>query len=254
MSVWGEKLFRFWKRVRRGLTRGLDAMYAGRVLRPESGPMRNTGIILSHGAPPPEQLTLLVLGNGRGGTSMASGVLHHLGVFMGDDCTVPSYEDQRLTRCIMHFNARGARTVIDDYTQRHDRWGYKHPQALNFIRRRIGWFRNPRLVIIMKDVASIAVRHHLILEHDAVRVMDRMLGLYRTMIRFANRSRIPALIVSYEKAMIDPRTFIQALCEFAGLSPSAEQVNAAMQYMETDSREYRRFSKRKQRRVQNARF
>ena len=254
MSTWGEKLFGFWKRVRRRITRGLDSMYNSKVRRAEVGPMRNTGIIVSHDAPPAEQLTLLVLGNGRGGTSMVSGVLHHLGMFMGDDCTVPSYEDQRLTRCIMHFNARGARAVIDDYTQRHDKWGYKHPQALNFIKRRIGWFRNPRLVIIMKDVASIAVRHNLVLEHDAVRVMDRMLGLYRTMIRFANRSRIPALIVSYEKAMTDPPTFIDALCGFAGLSPGPDQVNAALAYMQTDSLEYRKFSRRKQRRVQNARY
>lgn len=254
MTAPGEKAFQIWKRARRWITRRLDAMYSGSVQRFEREPMRNSGVIFSHYTPPPGKLTLLVLGNGRGGTSMVSGVLHYLGVFMGDDCTDPSYEDQRLTRCVVHFNARGARAVIDEYSGRYAVWGYKHPQALNFIIRRIRWFRNPRLVIVMKDVASIAVRHHLILEHDPVRVMDRMLGFYRTMVKFANRSKLPALIVSYEKAMSDPPAFIKTLCAYAGISPATDQVDAALRFMEADSREYRKFSRRKQRRMQNARY
>ena len=247
----GDDKFALWSKFRRGISLRWNSLYNSTTVISEQDNLKNTGFVHSHFNEAGKNATLLVLGNGRGGTSLISGVLHYLGVFMGDDITSPSYEDQRLTNSIVRFDKQTAREIINEYSTKHDKWGYKHPQAINFIIKYYKWFNCPRLIIVVKDVASIAIRHNLILGHDPLRVMVRLLYLYKKMFRFANRSKLPALIISYEKAVADPRALIDEIIRFSGINPSEQQIAAALEFIEPNSEAYKEFSLKKYKRIKN---
>lgn len=202
----------------------------------------NSGLFICNNRPAGSQATLLVLGSGRGGTSLVAGVLYHMGIFLGDECMRPSYEDQKLSRDIYGASGGNPRDTIDDYSSRFDVWGYKQPQALSFIMRHHDQFVEPRLVIVVKDVAAIAVRKVFVLGGDPIDYMYLALEDYQRILRFVSRSKLPAMIASYEKIIADPASFIDALADFAGADVSAEGRAAGLSFVQKGNEEYKAFS------------
>lgn len=176
----------------------------------------------------PPQRTAVVFGHYRGGTSMVAGLLRVLGVPMGEKLEGGNNEDQ-------DFQNASARRVIELIEQRnrgHDVWGWKYPglfaNAAHFYRR----LRNPYFVVILRDVLACAQgevwRGALRDPYAALKLkhaqQTQMLGF----VDQAVRDRLPVLVVSYERSLMNPSRLVDSLARFLGLAPTSEVRRAAI--------------------------
>lgn len=206
---------------------------------------KNSGIFYSNYKTPQSNSTLLVLGVGRGGTSLVAGLLHEMDIFMGDNVSIPSYEDQKMIKEILEAKPESVKKIINNYSNRFNLWGFKHPEALDFISRHYNLFPNPRLVFVVKDTASIAMRKAYVLGNDPINHMYNTLYTYEQILDFIKKSKLPTMTISYEKIVAHPENFIDALVDFSGYEISDKSRTAALSFIEKGNSDYEVFSMRK---------
>ncbi|TCK08704.1 hypothetical protein [Marinobacterium mangrovicola] len=206
---------------------------------------KNSGIFYSNYQAPDSTSTLLVMGVGRGGTSLVAGLLHEMDIFMGDLMSTPSYEDQKLIKEILESKPKTVQKTIDDYSDRFDIWGFKHPEALSFITRNYKRFRNPRLIFVVKDTASIAMRKAYVLGNDPIQHMYNTFDTYEQILDFIRSSKLPTMTASYEKIMSNPDKFIDALGEFGGITLDESRRASALSFIDKGNSDYELFSMNK---------
>ncbi len=190
-------------------------------------PLGNSGLcVLNGNAAQLAAKTVVVIGLARGGTSMVAGALEKLGVHMGETAP-PLYEDHTLGRRIESRNFRAARRVVRERDGRHDTWGIKNPARVLWSRRWQKLFREPVYVAVFRDAMAIANRRSVSREKDLFGELSVVLAQYREMVGFLRTCRRPALLVSYEKALIDPAGFATQLAAFLGIHDTRRIADAA---------------------------
>ena len=114
---------------------------------------------------------IIVVGPGRCGTSCVTGVLHHLGVFVGSillaaDATNPwghfedcdflhlnaSFLNQKLSRD--EWTSR-VQQLIDDRRALGRPWGWKDPRTCNLLRLYLNFFSDPKFVRCVRSAERI---------------------------------------------------------------------------------------------------
>jgi hypothetical protein len=193
----------------------------------------NTGLTCLNGAAADlANKTVLVLGVGRGGTSMAAGALSKLGVYMGDRLS-SRYQDRALLDCMLRKDKKQAIQIIGERNHRFALWGMKKLHMRNWDK----LFREPVYVVVFRDLFATANRRVLLYNTSMVAEMLKVLGLHLMLLMFLWRTRRPTLLVSYEKALIDPEGFVRGLCAFLGLQDPAG-IGAAVQFINPAPLEY----------------
>jgi len=167
----------------------------------------------------PAQRTFVCFGVPRGGTSAIAGTMQRLGVWIGDDLT-DNYEDADFVR-------RTVPHMVDAVRQRNEQrdvWGFKCPDAVNYLDRIIPEIRNPYLVVVYRDVVATMKGHmrwhernHLHSFHEVIIQQHRNWFLIE-------RWKVPTALVSYEKAVTYPRVFAHALSHFMGVGPVTNEL------------------------------
>lgn len=183
--------------------------------------------------------TFLILGQARGGTSLAAGILYHLGIPMGEQCDKPIYEDGILTRAIRSGNSRQIKENIATYNSQWPKWGFKQPAAQNFILRNHRLFRNPYYLFIVKDPASIAIRKQSLYGKDAITAMRQTLEIYDRTLKFIAKTKAPTLIVSYEKLMQNPESLVARIGRFVGNKNLS--TDSAKEFIKAGNKNYQLF-------------
>ena len=185
-----------------------------------------------------EPRTIITLGVARGGTSLIAGTLHHLGVFSGDACHSPVFEDCRLSDAIENRSSELAADVIEEYNQRYDIWAWKRPGSLRYLTKLHKLARNPHYIIVFKDLLAIANRNCISMGFELDSGLQSALKSYTTLLKFIRTNKSPKLLVSYEKAVEDEVHFIDELCSFLQLTVADEQKQTALQFVQPNSVEY----------------
>lgn len=184
---------------------------------------------------------VFVIGVPHGGTSVVAGVLHHLGVSMGEirpRGNYVSYEDIRARPF-----ARGVwdRHPVDEagfmrYCDMRDAegspWGLKTFAGRLFTqsarvreRFRYVWVRRPLLETIERDWVESARRF----EAQWERARD-LTGRWIEARRLVDMVK-PVASVSYEQVCRHPRAFVQDLVSALDLCPSSGQVKSAVSFV-----------------------
>jgi hypothetical protein len=177
--------------------------------------------------PPPAACTIVVLGASRGGTSVCAGILGHLGLFMGESGEAPMYEDLFLNRAVRDSDETAFLGRLSQYNQQHAVWGYKGTILNRDLSRYHGMFRNPRYLVVFRDVLAIAMRASASAGHPVDAVMARQLNEYARIVEFLRHENPAALLVSFEKLQRDPRPIIDAIANFAAANVEPELVERA---------------------------
>lgn len=221
--VLSERVGSCWRRLAAAVARRPRAVSLGDA----SQLLANPGLcVLNGSASALPQKTVIVLGLNRGGTSMVAGVLERLGIYMGE--TVPPlYEDRLLAHPIEHRNLRAARRVVRNHDQSHETWGIKNPARVLLTRRWQTIFREPVYVAVFRDTMAIANRRSVSREKDLFGELAVILAQYREQVNFLKACRRPALLVSYEKALINPTGFAHHLAGFLGIHDTRRIADAA---------------------------
>lgn len=195
---------------------------------------KNAGYAILNGsaAELPEK-TVLVLGIGRGGTSMVAGVLSKLGIFMGEELR-SRYQDQVLLDCMDRNDKARAREVIAERNARYPLWGIKKLRLWRWDR----LFRQPVYVVVFRDLFAVANRRTTIYSSTLLGEMLKVLSLNLMLLLFLKLTRRPALLASYEKTLLYPEGFVRGLTVFLGLPDDPEHFSEAVQLIQPSPAQY----------------
>lgn len=182
-----------------------------------------------------EQKTLIVFGMMRGGTTMVAGALNGLGIYMGSDIQSENQEDA----CFCPPNT--PEQMIETIHKRnadHDIWGWKFPNAVNYMDALLKDLRNPHVICVYRD--SVANGAGLSRWHgtDGLNAVRNNAIQQRRNIDLIIKMKCPAALVSYEKATRWPDQFIADLGQLVGRDPAKANFDFAG-YMKPEK--YKRF-------------
>ena len=159
-----------------------------------------------------ENRTYICFGVARGGTSAVAGTMQRLGVFMGEDLP-NNYEDPRFGP---GQSAQRLRETIAERNAAHDVWGWKFPAAANYLEGLIDSLRMPCLVVVYRDVVATMKGH--VRWHNrrlAAAAHDVLLQQHKNWM-LIERWRVPTLLISYEKAVLEPGLFVEEMAAYLG--------------------------------------
>lgn len=165
--------------------------------------------------------TVLVMGIGRGGTSMVAGVLSKLGIYMGDGLS-SRYQDSALLDCLARNDKKQAKRIIQERNSLYPVWGIKKLRLWR-------WnplFREPVYVVVLRDLFATANRRVTIYNISLVKEMFKVLWLNFWLLLFLSFNKRPVFIASYEKALLNPENFVDGLAAFLGLDSTAQKAEA----------------------------
>ncbi|TMV83322.1 sulfotransferase [Thioclava sp. BHET1] len=174
-----------------------------------------------------EKLSFVCFGSPRGGTSMVAGAMIGLGIDMGKELPV-NVEDpifnldgkrndrkKFLAEIRKEISRKGALNAV---------WGWKYPQAVEYLSEVRDELPNPRFVIVYRDPVPATIRAARGMEFGSrfddvcYREMDKSIRLYRMNLELARKWQCPTLLVSYERASAMPEEFLRELSTFCGLA------------------------------------
>jgi hypothetical protein len=179
-----------------------------------------------------EHSTFIVCGIERGGTSMVSQTLSHLGVFMGAELGA-TYEDVEFVLSTNAYllnksaeNEAAFKALIARRDLERRQWGFKVPNV--FLAPEIfAWFRSPVLICIFRDSIAIADRVSTASKRERQAALQSTSQLQNTLQEVFLSTSLPAIGLSYEKALIDPRLFVERLASSLHLRPPEASRAAA---------------------------
>ncbi len=179
----------------------------------------------------PQPMTLIVTGVGRSGTSMAAKVLDALGVPMGSVADLAVHEDKEFLQALLYFDFQLLHKLIQSRNAEHERWGFKFPSLQNhMLPPQLQKFRNPHLIVIMRDPVAIASRSFAS-DEQKMSVNETLQNVTRQisdMISLVERAECPVLLLSYEKFVAFPENAIKSIIAFCRLHPDEGQMARAM--------------------------
>jgi hypothetical protein len=186
-------------------------------------------------------MTIVASGVGRSGTSMIARVLDALGIPMGRTDGLAVFEDQEFLQSLLFFEIGRMQELIETRNASFDKWGFKFASIQNHLfPAQLSLFRNPRLIIVMRDAVATANRSHTsdpdkpTAEAALVNVAKQTMDI----IDFVRNSACPTLLVSYEKAIIFPEETVIVLAEFCGIALTTERHAKAMAVIEPNTVSY----------------
>ena len=175
---------------------------------------------------------------------MVAAALHALGIDMGE-AIAPLYEDRSLSELIDTRDRTAAARMVAERDRTHAIWGFKHPSGAMLLSNR--WrriFREPVYVVVFRDPLAVANRRAVSRERDLFREVSVALKQYAAILSALKRCRRPALLVSYEKALIGPDQFASQLASFLG-NDDAERIAEAGRRICPSPEAYRSVARRR---------
>lgn len=202
--------------------------------------LKNRGIFTTGHSCQGVKKTIVVLGVGRGGTSLCSTVLAKLGLFTGDRSEPPVYEDIDLARALETKDFNRVESIIKEYDSRFDKWAFKRPNTNDTIHELHKRLRNPCYLIIFRDILAIANRDSLSMGANTISTLSRAINDYSMIVEFLKSESPSALLASYEKIIKSKEHFVDQTIDFFGLENqvSMTQRTAAIQSIEPENQLY----------------
>ncbi len=177
----------------------------------------NKGLIL-HGQPTERGRTFIVTGLYRSGTSLVASLLQQAGLFMGSEINDVVYQDEELFDVLERRDLDSLPRIVAARNASRAEWGFKYPmlwRALNANQLRL--FDAPRLIVTFRDPVSVAVRTSLSEYHEPMRALRDAVTDLAALLAFLEAIDTPYLLLSYEKALMFPGDFIDALLRFCNV-------------------------------------
>ena len=181
---------------------------------------------------------IVIVGSARSGTSMIAGALSALGVFMGDLAGAPVFEDVKLSKAFESGNSLLIKDIIADYRSRHSIWGWKRPGSINYLPLVDQFFESPCYVFIFKDLLSIGLRNQISMKANLLSNMLKVNKEINLALEFLSSGEHCAMLVSYDKALNEPKKFVEALISFYRIKPDVDQIANAVSFIRKDSLDY----------------
>ncbi len=170
--------------------------------------------------------TAVVLGIARGGTSMVSGVLRGLDIFMGDNLGF-NHEDSRVQRIVTSKNFGEFGKIARERDKEHDIWGFKFPEASLVMDRFHPSLRNPHYLFVMRHPMSRGMSVVARTGGTLQEAIEDALASYRSIFSFIGQTDAPVLMINYEQATENARAAVEQIAAFLGIEDEPERIDRA---------------------------
>lgn len=182
---------------------------------------RNSALIVEGEPMKTGPRTYVVLGVMRGGTTMVGGIMRALGVFMGDNIDENNQES-------MDFHGRTPdqlAEVIARNNSNHQVWGWKHPNAADYLEGVWPHLVNPHAICVYRDAVANGQalnRWHPFSKMDAIQAALRR---QQRNLNLVSKLAGPKIFVSYEKAERNKRLFLTEFSGLLGIRPRHDEFD-----------------------------
>jgi hypothetical protein len=183
-----------------------------------------------------EGKTIVVLGAPRGGTSLISGILRLMGVFMGDprDRLGHQHEDPKFRADVPLADKI---LTIKDRNKQHPLWGWKFPSTIHFLTDVFTELRNPHIVVVYRNPFDVGLSSA---TRGGVEFTQKQLNVpinhYKKMHDVIDRvGPCPRIAYSHEAILKDADGFLSSLSEFCGIVLTDEQRAECLEFMDPNS-------------------
>ncbi|HVC60895.1 MAG TPA: hypothetical protein VND19_11105 [Acetobacteraceae bacterium] len=184
----------------------------------------NKGFIVDRPDPgPPGRAgrTFIVTGLYRSGTSLVASVLRQVGIFMGSEINDIVHEDEAFARVLEARDRDGLKRLIGERNAAYGTWGFKAPMLCRWLDPEdMALFNDPHVIAAFRDPVAISVRTALSEYQEPMRALRNAVGDLAAMMTFLEHLRCPTLLLSYEKSLVFPGDFIDAITQFCGVPQS----------------------------------
>lgn len=203
-----------------------------------SASLLNNGVIVVR-PPNAAPRTLIVTGPHRSGTSLVAAMLQQAGIFIGNETNDIVYEDEELDRILHSGDAIALRRVIGERDAAYRVWGFKLPMLCRDLpRERLAWFTNPHLIVTFRDPVAMAVRTAVSEYQDTIRSLRKAVADQNAVFAYTDTVNCPTMLLSYEKALMMPEQFIDAVVRFCGIRLDAGIRSGLLSIVEPGRKRY----------------
>jgi hypothetical protein len=211
--------------------------------------------------------TIIISGPPRSGTSMISAMAKAAGLWIGDLKQRAVFEDQDIAYTVERdqrplsqiaialrnlrrpglalrgVDVRQLKAKIALRNARFQKWGFKRPNVVPILGRSgFGLFRNPRLIMILRDPAAVAERIALADRKSVKSSLKTASKALNANLVALHRLKIPIMLISYEKARAAPESLFAEICDYCGLVVPPDGYDGVKAFVENAEREYRRLA------------
>ena len=203
-----------------------------------SASLLNSGIIVV-GHPNTDPRTLIITGSQRSGTSMVAALLQRAGIFIGNETNDIVYEDEELDRILHSGDTTALRRITSERDAAYRIWAFKIPMLCRDLpRERLAWFTNPHLIVTFRDPVAMAVRTAVSEYQDPIQSLRQAVADQNAVFAYADTLDCPTMLLSYEKALMLPEQFIDAVASFCGLRLDPGMRSGLLSIVEPGRRRY----------------
>jgi len=203
--------------------------------------LSNSGIIQTGPAPASAATprTFIVSGLGRSGTSMVATILAGLGMLSRERSYEPTLEDREFLHLLTTRDLPGLAEAISARNQTNPVWAFKVPSIHGYLEpKELHLFRNPHLLIVMRDLVATASRHAVSEHMDAaLSFLETTQGQY-DFVCFLHAAACPTLLVSYEKGIRHPDKLVRAVTRFCDIPIDQQKVDRLTELIRPESEDY----------------
>ncbi|HTW68947.1 MAG TPA: hypothetical protein VME47_03590, partial [Acetobacteraceae bacterium] len=184
----------------------------------------NKGFVINNadaGEPAREGRTFIVTGLHRSGTTLIASMLGQVGIFMGAEINDIVHEDEALAKLIVAGDRDELRQLIAGRNAGYGTWGFKLPMLCRWLSvAELALFNNPHVIVPFRDLLAISVRASLSEYQPPMKALRNAADEMAAMVEFVTQLPCPALLLSYEKALVFPNEMVEAVTRFCGLPPN----------------------------------
>jgi hypothetical protein len=193
----------------------------------------------------PKDKTLLITGLARSGTSMLAALLEAAGVWLGEHVYEPINEDAEITQMLQARDFTRLDALIQRQNAKTPIWGFKMPDLHLYLQHdELRRFRNPHLIAIFRDPVAVAARNAISEQYDPAQAMIEATAAIYALSQFIRAAHVPFLLLSYEKALVLPRAFIDNVLAFCGINLDEAHREGLLQHVQPNRTQYVATSKR----------
>jgi hypothetical protein len=187
--------------------------------------------------------TVIVLGVGRGGTSLVAGCLRALGVCMGENPHPLKHEWSPVVYGREgKVDLRATHGVVQEMNAAHARWGWKSPRDVFQLEPLLGFLRDPGFIFVTRDLVEASLSGFTYQQAPLHISLDETALVYRAITSRLRYWPWPILSVPFTEALRHPKELVKLLCEFMAIDPSAEAREQAACFVQPGTNSYRLFN------------
>ena len=163
------------------------------------------------------------MGVARSGTSMVAMVLKELGVNIGENLDPVNFEDQDILDLFRKdFSEDKLRRLVRQRNQSSSFWGWKMPDSFRWKSMIEKELNNPQFVVIFRDLLAVSLRNEFVFDGNFKDYLLQAQARQTQLIRFISKTQSECLLLSYEKVLQNPDSFVTTLIDFFGLREVSE--------------------------------